>query len=63
MPDEIDIAQEQEQADTARSISSARAAAAAIPAGHAGECDYCGEWSPRIVGRACARCRDKRRLP
>lgn len=36
--------------------------AAQIPAGEAGECDHCGEPSGRLVGGACAFCRDKYHL-
>lgn len=31
--------------------------------GVAGECDYCGEMSPRLIKMVCARCRDKYHLP
>lgn len=34
-----------------------------IPKGSAGECEYCGEQSPRLINSACARCRDQYRLP
>jgi hypothetical protein len=34
-----------------------------IPAGEPGECDYCGTPTPRLVGGACAPCRDRYRLP
>ena len=37
--------------------------AAAIPAGNSGECELCGAWSGRLVGGACAPCRDKYGLP
>lgn len=30
--------------------------------GTPGECDWCGEDSPRLVNKACARCRDEYRL-
>lgn len=40
----------------------AQEAASLIPAGVAGECDLCGEDSPRLVEGACAPCRDKWRL-
>ncbi len=63
MSDEIDIAQEREQADTALAINAVRKRAAAIEPGEAGECEYCGEWSARIVRGACAPCRDQRKLP
>lgn len=31
-------------------------------AGHPGECEWCGEHSPRIVRGACAKCRDELNL-
>lgn len=34
-----------------------------IPPGVAGVCDMCEEESPRLIFKACARCRDKYRLP
>lgn len=33
-----------------------------IEPGQPGECEYCGYQSPRLVGGACARCRDSRRM-
>ncbi|CAB4198963.1 hypothetical protein UFOVP1326_9 [uncultured Caudovirales phage] len=32
---------------------------AVIPAGAPGDCDFCGEWTGRLVLGACAPCRDK----
>lgn len=58
--DEIDNAQEREEIARADAI---RAASKPLAAGEAGECDLCGEWSGRIVGGACAPCRDKFHLP
>jgi hypothetical protein len=47
-------------------VNRARTKASKIEAGEAGECDYCGEESPRVVMRdnrlACARCRDRLKL-
>lgn len=62
MPDEIDDAQQREQEDTARAIKAARETAHRIPVGEPGDCDFCGEWSGRLVVGACAPCRDKWRL-
>ena len=42
-----------------RSIEAARAD---IPPGNPGDCEYCGEWSGRLINGACAPCRDKYRL-
>lgn len=33
------------------------------PAGVAGDCIRCGEPSERLIGGACARCRDRHGLP
>ncbi len=63
MADEIDRANDTAAADTDRAVAAARAGAANIPAGEPGECDRCGEPSGRLVGGACAKCRDKWRLP
>jgi predicted amidophosphoribosyltransferase len=30
-----------------------------LPSGIAGNCEQCGEFSPRIVNNLCAPCRDK----
>lgn len=62
MADEIDQAQAYSEAELARNLAAVRAQAA-IPEGHAGDCDFCGEWTSRLVGGACAPCRDARRLP
>lgn len=40
-----------------------RSTAHDIPPGEPGECDLCGEWSGRLIGGACAPCRDKFKLP
>ena len=56
MPDEVDQANQRVEEDLQRRIAAARAD---IPVGVEGECTYCGEDSPRLVGGACARCRDK----
>jgi hypothetical protein len=31
--------------------------------GKPGECEYCGEWSQRLIKSVCAPCRDKYHLP
>lgn len=40
-----------------------RKAVSEMPKGNPGECDLCGEWSGRLVGGACAPCRDRHNLP
>lgn len=37
-------------------------AAAKIPVGVAGDCEYCGDYFVRLVGGACGRCRDIHKL-
>lgn len=59
MPDEIDLAQEREEIATRDAI---RRASKDIRPGNPGECDFCGEWSGRLVNGACAHCRDRRGL-
>ena len=63
MADEIDIANDRAAEAAARSEAAVRAAAAAMPAGEPGECERCGEPSGRLVGGACAPCRERYRLP
>ena len=58
--DDIDRANERALHDTAAAIAKA---ARDIPPGEPGECDLCGEWSGRLIGGACAPCRDKHKLP
>lgn len=59
MADEVDRAQELEETQREMSL---RAMRCEIPKGEPGECDYCGKESPRLVGGACARCRDRYNL-
>lgn len=61
--DIIDRANDRAAELTADREAEIRRAAAAIPAGEPGDCDYCGLPKPRLVGGACAHCRDKYRLP
>lgn len=58
--DEIDIASEREEIARTDAI---RACAKDIDPGEPGECEYCGEWKSRLIGGACARCRDELHLP
>lgn len=57
--DIIDEANELAQLEADTGVNAVRKAAAAIPEGNPGDCDMCGEWSGRLVGGACAPCRDK----
>ena len=61
--DEVDVAQEHLAAEEeVRNIEASRRASS-IPKGVPGECDFCGEWSGRLIGGACAPCRDHYKLP
>lgn len=61
MADDIDLAQEREEAERQALIDSRHSPQ--IPPGAPGECDFCGEWCGRLVDGACGFCRDKYRLP
>lgn len=64
MADEADCAQAHVEMLDRYVIGAARAKAAQpMEPGAPGECDYCGEHSPRLVRGACARCRDRLGLP
>lgn len=56
MADEADKTSERMEVQEAADI-------AEIPKGIPGECERCGEPSWRLVGGACAPCRDKFKLP
>lgn len=43
-------------------LAAAQRAVANMPPGVPGECELCGEESPRLVRGVCARCRDKHKL-
>lgn len=58
MPDDIDRATEIADRELARRLAAARIDE---PSGEPGECDACGEWSPRLVHHRCAPCRTPRR--
>ena len=58
MADVADLANDFAEAHRERSI---RAARQPIPVGAPGNCDQCGNDSPRLVGGLCAPCRDGRR--
>jgi hypothetical protein len=63
MADLIDKANDYAAAESAAGEATIRQLAAEIPTGEPGDCDLCGEWTGRLVGGACAPCRDARRLP
>lgn len=62
MADELDTTSEITENHTNMSIDAIRTRAQAIPAGNPGECAHCGEFTPRLVNGACARCRDRLKL-
>lgn len=59
MADEADVANDYVEMQLERAIAAARMD---IPPGVEGECELCGEWSGRLIGGACAPCRDRYRL-
>lgn len=59
--DEIDKTTEQVEASTESAIA-AVLRKSFIAKGEPGECEYCFEESKRLVGGACAPCRDKYKL-
>lgn len=61
MADEIDVAQEREELHRQHVL--ANRPAFVLEPGVAGDCDVCGDWSGRLIGGACAPCRDKHKLP
>lgn len=58
MPDIMDDCSRNVDRETAEGTASIRQRAASIPKGQPGECVWCEEHSPRLVGGHCARCRD-----
>ena len=63
MADEADKTADRMEVEEAARIAEIRRKAAEIPKGKPGECERCGEPSWRLVGGACASCRDKFKLP
>lgn len=61
--DVIDRANERAEQILDADLSEVRHRAQTMPAGEAGDCNLCGEWSGRLVNGACAPCRDKHKLP
>ena len=61
--DEIDRQLERVQYLDDASLAEVRNKAATMSVGNPGVCEWCGEDSPRLVRGACARCRDKYKLP
>lgn len=61
--DIIDQANDHAASEAAAREAAIRRAAAEIPVGVPGDCDFCGEWSGRLVDGICAPCRDRKRHP
>ena len=61
--DEVDRQLESDSILDEANLKAIRQRAAAIPVGQPGECEYCGHESKRLVGGACAPCRDRYGLP
>lgn len=61
MADQFDIASDIEEQHRQQALA-ARPKFVFEP-GVAGDCDFCGEWSGRLVAGACAPCRDTYKLP
>ena len=63
MADEADRSDKKIEDAVNDGVNEASRAVAAMPQGEAGECDLCGEFMLRLVGGACAPCRDRYKLP
>lgn len=63
MADIIDEANDHRDKEEAARVQAVRELAEKIPVGGAGDCDLCGDWTGRLVGGACSRCRDRYKLP
>jgi hypothetical protein len=61
--DLIDRANDKAQAGVDAAEAEIRYQAGSIPAGEPGYCIHCGKYSVRLVGCACAPCRDFYKLP
>jgi RNA polymerase-binding transcription factor DksA len=62
MTDEVDRAEKDAEFLMDAQVRDIHSKVTKIPAGVPGECDKCGEDSPRLVEGNCARCRDKFKL-
>ncbi len=63
MADLADITGERMEIQEAADLAEIRRKAQQMEKGTWGECERCGEFSLRLVGGACAPCRDKFKLP
>lgn len=60
--DDADRAQMDAEAVEAARAKKRAGARYKMPEGVPGECDFCGEWSGRLIKGFCAPCRDRYRL-
>ena len=63
MADLADITAERMEVQEAADLAQIRLKAQQMEPGVCGDCERCGEFSWRLVGGACAPCRDKFKLP
>jgi hypothetical protein len=61
MSDDVDIASDRTQLAIDAKVKQISNAAKLDP-GTEGDCDLCEEWAGRLIGDACAPCRDKYKL-
>ena len=61
MSDDVDIASDRTQLAIDAKLQEI-SNAAKLDKGTEGDCDLCGEWTSRLIGGACAPCRDKYKL-
>lgn len=63
MSDEADTANEYIERRESEALKAIQAKRLEQPVGVEGDCDLCGEYMLRLVGGACAPCRDRYKLP
>lgn len=63
MADDADVSQARMEREQALRERAPAERPYRMPFGPPGECDFCGEYSVRLVSGACAPCRDRRGLP
>lgn len=62
MSDDVDIANDRSAITIDKAVTEIRNKAKLDP-GSEGKCELCGEWMLRLIGGACAPCRDRYKLP
>lgn len=58
-PDDIDVLQKNRDLENEAHVKAAVSRASTIPTGEPGACRECSVWSPRLVRKRCAPCRDE----